>query len=571
MNTPRHPLIRGLPLLCCCALMSFAHAHELEPPRTPDTQSADTPAPDAASSVADAPAAQISPANELTPRLRRLHGWRESDGSVVSIGHDSTLAAGEYADAVVAIFGSSDSAGEVRDSVVAVFGDTRAAGNVGDATVAVFGDVYVDGKVNGDVVAVFGNVELGPDAEIGGDVVAIGGVLTRDPRAVIHGNVQRILGGLVGSVHWLRPWIEHCLLYGRPLAFSSSIGWTWGLALGFLALYVLMALLFRDGVERSIHTLEDHPAESMVAALLTALLKPVVFVLLFITVIGIAAVPFLWIALLCAGMFGKVAVLGLLGRRCTPFLAGGPLAHTAISVIIGGLIVLGLYTIPVIGFIVYILLGMLGIGVVVYTLVLATRDARAVRSNPAAAGTSATGSAFVGAVGAAGADASSATDSPPPGPPPPGPPPPSNSPPPSSEGAPAAAAPPLNLLALPRAGFWIRMGALFIDAVLIGFVLGWMHHAFDVRLIGLAAYGAVMWKLKGSTVGGIICGLKVVRLDGREIDWSTAIVRALGCFLSLAVAGLGFIWIAVDADKQSWHDKIAGTVVVSAPPGTSRL
>jgi uncharacterized RDD family membrane protein YckC len=49
------------------------------------------------------------------------------------------------------------------------------------------------------------------------------------------------------------------------------------------------------------------------------------------------------------------------------------------------------------------------------------------------------------------------------------------------------------------------------------------------------------------------------------MNWETAIVRALGCFLSLAIAGLGFIWIAFDGAKQAWHDKIAGTVVVRVP------
>jgi uncharacterized RDD family membrane protein YckC len=83
----------------------------------------------------------------------------------------------------------------------------------------------------------------------------------------------------------------------------------------------------------------------------------------------------------------------------------------------------------------------------------------------------------------------------------------------------------------------------------------------------LAAYGAVMWKLRGSTVGGIVFDLKVVRLDGRPVDWETAIVRALGCFLSLAVAGLGCLWIAFDDANQAWHDKIAGTVVVRVPKG----
>jgi uncharacterized RDD family membrane protein YckC len=127
------------------------------------------------------------------------------------------------------------------------------------------------------------------------------------------------------------------------------------------------------------------------------------------------------------------------------------------------------------------------------------------------------------------------------------------------------------MASLPRAGFFIRMGALLLDALLVGIILHQFYESARLELIVLAMYGAVMWKLKSSTVGGIICGLQVVRLDGRPIDWPTAIVRALSCFLSLAVVGLGFLWIAIDSESQSWHDKVAGTVVVRAPKGTSLL
>jgi len=99
--------------------------------------------------------------------------------------------------------------------------------------------------------------------------------------------------------------------------------------------------------------------------------------------------------------------------------------------------------------------------------------------------------------------------------------------------------------------------------------VGFNHHGPGPWLLALAIYGALMWKHKGTTIGGIVCGLKVVRTDNREVDWATAIVRALACFLSLAVAGLGFIWIAIDEENQSWHDKIAGTAVVVVPKGVS--
>ena len=94
-----------------------------------------------------------------------------------------------------------------------------------------------------------------------------------------------------------------------------------------------------------------------------------------------------------------------------------------------------------------------------------------------------------------------------------------------------------------------------------------VFHVYHLELVVLAAYGAVMWKMRGSTIGGIVFDLHVIRTDGRPIDWQTAIVRALSCFLSLAVAGLGFIWIAFDDNNQAWHDKIAGTVVVRVPKG----
>jgi len=133
----------------------------------------------------------------------------------------------------------------------------------------------------------------------------------------------------------------------------------------------------------------------------------------------------------------------------------------------------------------------------------------------------------------------------------------------SAEPAAASVPPPAPAaITAPRAGFWIRMGALMIDIVLISVIVGILDLSGETFIVALAAYGALMWKLKSTTIGGLVCGLKVVRRDGGEINWDTAIVRALGCFLSMVVAGLGFLWIVFDEDRQAWHDKIAGTLVV---------
>jgi len=52
------------------------------------------------------------------------------------------------------------------------------------------------------------------------------------------------------------------------------------------------------------------------------------------------------------------------------------------------------------------------------------------------------------------------------------------------------------------------------------------------------------------------------------LTFVVALVRALAAFFSAIVLFLGFLWIFWDEEKQSWHDKIAGTVVVRLPRGT---
>ena len=289
-------------------------------------------------------------------------------------------------------------------------------------------------------------------------------------------------------------------------------------------------------------TFERQPGESVLAALLAVLLTPVLIVLLCITVIGIAAVPFAMIGVFCVALFGKAVILAWLGGRVLSVRAGGTSGaaappHPALAVLVGGLIALASYLVPFFGFLFYKLLGFLGFGAAVYTAILWLR-AHQTAKNSDPRGTAAAAAASAGI--ASTAEGGSA----------------------STGGAPLSAA-----LAAeqPRAGFWIRMAALLLDVLLVGLATHLLHTFPNAHLVLLAAYGAVMWKLRGSTVGGIVFDLRVVRLDGRELDWETAIIRALSCFLSLAVAGLGFIWIAFDPANQAWHDKIAGTVVVRVP------
>lgn len=457
----------------------------------------------------------------------------EDDNVVVNAGGVARLPANERADGVIAIFGDAYVEGEVREAVVAIFGNAHVTGPVHGGVVSLFGSTYIDGPVQEAAVSVLGDLELGPNARVEGDIVVVGGKLTRDPGAVVQGQSEIMLGGFEG--HGLRVWVEKCLFYARPLAFDADLWWAWVIACGFLLFYVVIALMFDRSVTRCVETLETQPGQSAVASIMTVLCVPVLFVLLIVSVIGIVVTPFVGMALLCATLFGKAVVLAALGRRLTRFTGIAPFGHVAFATFVGGLIVLGLYVIPVIGGIASNLLGIIGLGVVAYTVLLSIRQRSASRV--------ATATASASAVAA-----------------------------PALEGAPTGSVPPpasatadIGATAAPRAGFWIRMAALLIDIVLVSIIVSILDTPDTVWIVALAGYGALMWKIKGTTIGGIVCGLKVVRRDGADLNWDTAIVRALGCFLSMIVCGLGFLWIVFDEDRQAWHDKIAGTLVVRTP------
>jgi len=126
-----------------------------------------------------------------------------------------------------------------------------------------------------------------------------------------------------------------------------------------------------------------------------------------------------------------------------------------------------------------------------------------------------------------------------------------------------------------KIGFWRRAVAYIIDAVLLTIVSQVLYSLLfggdQVRGQGLGllidvAYFGYFWSSygNGQTLGMRALGIRVVRTDGTELTLTTALIRFVGLVISLAVILIGVIWVAFDANKQGWHDKIAGTYVVKA-------
>ncbi len=150
------------------------------------------------------------------------------------------------------------------------------------------------------------------------------------------------------------------------------------------------------------------------------------------------------------------------------------------------------------------------------------------------------------------------------------------------------------------AGFFIRFGALLLDQILYGllvapfvaagFVLGARGYddcvSFDGEIfcppgqpeagpivagVAVAAVGVILviflylraMATTGQPWGAKIVGIKVMRSDGSALGWGRAIGRSLFAgFISGQVCYLGYLWAAWDSKRQTWHDKVADTVVV---------
>ena len=125
-----------------------------------------------------------------------------------------------------------------------------------------------------------------------------------------------------------------------------------------------------------------------------------------------------------------------------------------------------------------------------------------------------------------------------------------------------------------------RSGALILDLLLFGLVLSplyivhgttyFVDHqphlgALDVFFgwVVSSLWVLLFWRHKSATPGKIVAHLRIVDAETGDTPSSAQwLVRYLAYVLSLLSLGLGFIWIIWDAKKQSWHDKLANTVVV---------
>ena len=496
---------------------------------------------------------------------RRLgHHAHGGGAEQVIYGQDVEIKKGETAEQVVVIGGSVKVAGKVKEDVVVIGGGltVEEGGEIGGDSVTIGGGINLRRRtsVGGDAVAVMGGVQVGTNAVVHGDAVGVGGGVDVAEGGTVRGDTTPINFGLkgFGLPRWFKLWLVHCVFKLRPLALQ--VGWVWVVAGLFFLLYLLVAAVLPRPVAVCVEELVKRPVTTLFLGLLTPILAAVLIVILLMTGLGVFVVPFLLAALFIGGLFGKVAIVEWLGLGLGRAFGGGALQKPLVGFLIGAALVTGLYLLWFLGLMAFCLLGIWGLGAAMAATFARLR--RELPQRPAAAAAAATPGP--GPMPASAGQGTAPSE--PPGPigaatfpsvPP-------------TSAAPAGVP---EVLYYPRASFWERMGAGFLDLMLLGILSGMAKsiHVFGgggFFLLLAVAYFAGLWTWRGTSVGGIVLGLKVVSLDGQPLTFPVALVRSLGAAFSVSVCFLGFLWIAWDPEKQGWHDRIAGTVVLRMPKGT---
>jgi len=138
--------------------------------------------------------------------------------------------------------------------------------------------------------------------------------------------------------------------------------------------------------------------------------------------------------------------------------------------------------------------------------------------------------------------------------------------------------------ATPKAGLGFRLIAGLVDFSLLLLVLGVFlvigrlatggsgHAAQLIATLSLPfyllfvllalVYVTYLHGSGGQTLGKRMLGLRLMTTHGERVGYVNAFLRFVAACFSVALLGLGVLWIGLDPNKQGWHDKIARTVVV---------
>jgi hypothetical protein len=226
-----------------------------------------------------------------------------------------------------------------------------------------WGNVVILGEVRGDVVVIGGDVNI--EGRVDGNVTLYGGKLISHPGAYVDGDIH-VCGGQPVQNAALR---LHGSFIGCPNGIANMLESDAGLQFHFwyivtwVVLGILLTTLLPEHVMMVRTTVKSKLRRSLALGLLSILLAPAILIVLLALIIPIPLAILVAVGLFAAWALGMVAISWIIGDAILQRIA--PHLDTHLTQVCVGLIILSLLgSLPYIGWLVNIGVGVLGIGAV---------------------------------------------------------------------------------------------------------------------------------------------------------------------------------------------------------------
>lgn len=127
--------------------------------------------------------------------------------------------------------------------------------------------------------------------------------------------------------------------------------------------------------------------------------------------------------------------------------------------------------------------------------------------------------------------------------------------------------------------FWLVLACLLcVTALIIGLRVGiesdtlvkgqaaisgaWRLPTFAILVVFSASFFAYFWVKNGQTLGMQTWRVRVQNADGSNVSYKQAYIRFVAALFSLSFFGLGYLWVLIDKNHQSLHDKLSKSQLV---------
>lgn len=131
------------------------------------------------------------------------------------------------------------------------------------------------------------------------------------------------------------------------------------------------------------------------------------------------------------------------------------------------------------------------------------------------------------------------------------------------------------------ASFQRRGAAFFIDEILLSFLLVLAYSdkitmaagneemlvsvvssmTFPYMILKILYHGFFIYAY-GATIGKFVAKIRCVSYQNERPNLSSAMIRSAFRIISEMVFYLGFLWAMFSPSRQTWHDKLAKTLVI---------